>query len=185
MFKISVISIAVSIIIFSKESFATKCYNCGYLVDADGQVGPITEGKTSAPFCPGTDRDNWPTREAKEGHCCASYTGNIGNITQQTPSNSQTNLKMGPYPHKIVRHGLDTDGDEFEFKLNCTNTGSVPPCKEENLMFNDGPMEEAVVCQCNEDKCNGENFQNKGTSIQFRQTYLSILLCLLIMFISF
>jgi len=127
MFKISVISIAVSIIIFSKESFATKCYSCGYLVDADGKVLPIIEGKTSALFCPGTDRDIWPTAEAGEGHCCATYKGIIQN---QTTSNSKTNLKMGPYPHTIVRHGLDTDGDEFEFKLNCSNTDSVQSCKK-------------------------------------------------------
>ena len=67
MFKISVISIAVSIIIFPKASFATtKCYSCGYLVDANGKVGPIIEGTTAAPFCPGTDRDNWQTALAED-----------------------------------------------------------------------------------------------------------------------
>ena len=56
-----------------------------------------------------------------QGHCCASYKGII---RTQPPTNSPANLKMGPYPHTIVRHGLDTDGDEFEFKFNCTDTVS-------------------------------------------------------------
>ena len=66
MFKISVISIAVSIIIFSKASFATQCYSCGYLTDANGKFWPIIEITTAAPFCNGTDRNDWPTAKAEE-----------------------------------------------------------------------------------------------------------------------
>ena len=67
------------------------------------------------------------------------------------------------------------------------NKGSEQLCREENLKYNDGLMEEAVVCHCTEDKCNGETpvIPSKGTSIQFRETYLGIMLCIPIMFISF
>lgn len=61
MFKIQFLFISLCIILFAKSSSGTRCYSCGYLIDANGKVGPIIEGQWAAPFCPGNDRDNWKT----------------------------------------------------------------------------------------------------------------------------
>ena len=55
--------------------------------------------------------------------CCASYKGVIN---EQRPTNSPSNLKLGPYPHTIIRHGTNKDADEHDFHFDCTNTVSLP-----------------------------------------------------------
>ena len=45
---------------------ALKCFSCGYLKDADGNIGPIVEVEFAIPFCNGSDSTYWPT-ETIEG----------------------------------------------------------------------------------------------------------------------
>ena len=42
------------------------CFSCGYLKDADGNIGPIVEVEFAIPFCNGSDSTYWPT-ETIEG----------------------------------------------------------------------------------------------------------------------
>ena len=43
-----------------------KCFSCGYLKDADGNIGPIVEVEFAIPICNGSDSTYWPT-ETIEG----------------------------------------------------------------------------------------------------------------------
>ena len=61
MFKIHFLFISLCIILFTKSSLGTRCYSCGYLIDANGKYGPIIEGQWAVDFCNETDRSNWPT----------------------------------------------------------------------------------------------------------------------------
>merc|ERR1712001_400312 len=109
MLKNSIISIVFCITLFCKISSALKCYDCGYLIDADGKIGPLVEGEEAVNFCTGNYPENWQTKDAGEGNCCASYKGII---KKQSSTNPEGNLKLGPLPHTIIRHGTNTDSDE-------------------------------------------------------------------------
>ena len=39
------------------------CFSCGYLKDADGNIGPIVEVEFAIPFCNGSDSTYWPTEK--------------------------------------------------------------------------------------------------------------------------
>ena len=66
MLKNSIISIVFCITLFCKISSALKCYDCGYLIDADGKIGPLIEGETAVNFCTGNYPENWQTKDAGE-----------------------------------------------------------------------------------------------------------------------
>merc|ERR1711997_1385854 len=118
-----------------------KCYNCGYLEDADGNQRPIVEGQEgSIPFCNGTNAEEWPSKEYPPGDCCASYKGYITGDEQMKET--------------IVRHGAASDGDEFSFNYTCSEVEPGYKCRQEVLHFNDGLLEDAMVCHCYEELCN-------------------------------
>ena len=62
----SVFSIAFCVVLFLKASSGYKCYDCGYLIDADGKIGPIIEVEVSVNFCTGQYKENWQTKDAGE-----------------------------------------------------------------------------------------------------------------------
>ena len=65
----SIFSIAFCVVLYLKASSGLKCYDCGYLIDAEGKTGPIIEGETAVTFCPGHYPESWPTKDAGEvGH---------------------------------------------------------------------------------------------------------------------
>ena len=66
MLKNSIISIVFYIILFGKTSSGLECYDCGYLIDADGKISPIVEGEVAVNFCPGHYQENWQTKDATE-----------------------------------------------------------------------------------------------------------------------
>ena len=60
-------------------------------------------------------------------------------------------------------------------------------CREEHITFNDGLEEDVVVCECNEDKCNGDspNVPSKGAFVQVRKTYQGIMFSFSMLLVSF
>ena len=48
------------------SSADTTCYDCGYLQDSAGDIGPIVEVEYAVNFCNGTDPTYWPTKTIKD-----------------------------------------------------------------------------------------------------------------------